>query len=158
MSIGGGFCFILPPILLSIAAGYVVTRMTMADTDAKTEDPMRTPDAETPDPFSLELGYGLIPLLEKDKEAGLLEQMKNARHTASVYQEPELPKVRIIDNMLLESYEYRIKIKGVEMWRGNIPLKNGERGDENNTGCSVSEASAIITSKLLEVFKNQAEE
>jgi flagellar biosynthesis protein FlhA len=72
------------------------------------------------DPLSLELGYGLIPLVDKDQGAELLERITRIRKEAALDLGLVVPRIRIIDNMRLEPSEYCLKIKGVEVGRGLI--------------------------------------
>jgi flagellar biosynthesis protein FlhA len=74
------------------------------------------------DPISLELGYGLIPLVDKDKGADLLERITRIRKESALDMGLVVPRIRIIDNMRLEPSEYSFKIKGVQMGRGIIRL------------------------------------
>jgi flagellar biosynthesis protein FlhA len=72
------------------------------------------------DPLSLELGYGLIPLVDKDKGAELVERIQRLRKEAGLEIGLVIPKIRIIDNMRLDSAEYCFKIKGMEVGRAKI--------------------------------------
>jgi flagellar biosynthesis protein FlhA len=72
------------------------------------------------DSLSLELGYGLIPLVDKEKGAELLERVQGVRRQAALDLGLVIPKVRIIDNIALEPAEYCFKIKGVDSGRGKI--------------------------------------
>jgi flagellar biosynthesis protein FlhA len=74
------------------------------------------------DPISLELGYGLIPLVDKDKGAELLERVTRIRKESALDMGLVVPRIRIIDNMRLEPSEYCFKIRGVEVGRGIIRL------------------------------------
>ena len=74
------------------------------------------------DPLSLELGYALIPLVDKDKGAELLERITRIRREAALDLGLVAPRIRIIDNMRLEPSEYCFKIKGVEVARGKIRM------------------------------------
>lgn len=74
------------------------------------------------DPISLELGYGLIPLVDRDKGAELLERITRIRKESALDMGLVVPRIRIIDNMRLEPSEYCFKIKGVEVGRGVIRL------------------------------------
>ncbi len=76
------------------------------------------------DPISLELGYGLIPLVDKDKGAELLERVTRIRKESALDMGLVVPRIRIIDNMRLEPSEYCFKIKGVEVGRGLIRLSS----------------------------------
>ncbi len=72
------------------------------------------------DPLSLELGYGLIPLVDKDQGAELLERITRIRKEAALDLGLVVPRIRIIDNMRLEPSEYCLKIKGVDVGTGVI--------------------------------------
>jgi flagellar biosynthesis protein FlhA len=74
------------------------------------------------DPLSLEIGYGLIPLVDKDKGAELLDRITRIRREAALDLGLVVPRIRIIDNMRLEPSEYCFKIKGVEVGRGVIKM------------------------------------
>ena len=74
------------------------------------------------DPLALELGYGLIPPVDKDKGAELLERVTRIRRESALDLGLVVPRIRIIDNMRLEPSEYCFKIKGVEVARGRIRM------------------------------------
>ena len=77
---------------------------------------------EPPDQLSLELGFGLIPLVDKDKGAELLERMQGMRRQIALDMGIVIPKIRIIDNMLLGSSEYCFKIRGVDVGKSTIRI------------------------------------
>ena len=74
------------------------------------------------DALSLELGYGLVPLVEKEKGAELLERVQGVRRQSALDLGLVIPKVRIIDNSILEPSEYCFKIKGVDTGKGKIRI------------------------------------
>jgi flagellar biosynthesis protein FlhA len=74
------------------------------------------------DPLELEIGYGLIPMVDKDKGAELLDRITRIRREAALDLGLVVPRIRIIDNMRLEPSEYCFKIKGVEVGRGVIKM------------------------------------
>ncbi|MDR2020754.1 MAG: flagellar biosynthesis protein FlhA [Treponema sp.] len=74
------------------------------------------------DPLSLELGYGLIPLVDRDKGAELLERVQRTRRESALDLGLVIPSIHIVDNMQLEPSEYCFKIKGVEVGRGKIRM------------------------------------
>ncbi|MDR2468560.1 MAG: flagellar biosynthesis protein FlhA [Spirochaetaceae bacterium] len=76
------------------------------------------------DPLSLELGYGLIPLVDKDKGAELMERIKMLRRQSALDLGLVIPRIRIIDNMALDPAEYCFKINGVEFGRGKIRMSH----------------------------------
>lgn len=74
------------------------------------------------DSLSLELGFGLIPLVRKEKGAELLERITRIRNEAKLDMGFVIPKIRIQDNMTLDPNDYSFKIKGIEAGRANIRL------------------------------------
>jgi flagellar biosynthesis protein FlhA len=74
------------------------------------------------DALLLELGYGLVPLVENEKGAELLERVQGVRRQSALDLGLVIPKVRIVDNSILEPSEYCFKIKGVIAGRGKIRL------------------------------------
>ena len=64
------------------------------------------------DPLSLELGFALIPLVDKEKGAELLERITRIRRESALDMGLVVPPIRIIDNMQLGPNEYCFKIKG----------------------------------------------
>jgi flagellar biosynthesis protein FlhA len=88
------------------------------------DDKGDVPQMEPPDPLSLELGFGLIPLVDKDKGAELLERMKGMRRQIGLDMGIVIPKIRIIDNMLLGSSEYCFKIRGIDVGKSTIRMGN----------------------------------
>ena len=74
------------------------------------------------DTLSMELGYGLIPLVDKEKGADLLERVQGVRRQSALELGLVIPKVHIMDNISLDPSEYCFKIKGVDIGRGRIRL------------------------------------
>ncbi len=74
------------------------------------------------DNLSLELGYALIPLVNKEKGAELLERITRIRNEAKLDMGFVIPKIHIQDNMTLPPNEYSFKIKGIEAGHAEIRL------------------------------------
>lgn len=72
------------------------------------------------DLIRLELGYGLLPLINYQKGHRLTEQIKALRKQLARELGFVMPAVRIQDNMQLPSNTYILKIKEVECARGDI--------------------------------------
>ena len=116
---------------LGLLSGYTAYRLSSQKTvaaqaaeEAQSGGEQEAPAEMSPvvpfDPLSLELGYGLIPLVDKDQGAELLERITRIRKEAALDLGLVVPRIRIIDNMRLEPSEYCLKIKGVEVGRGMI--------------------------------------
>ena len=101
----------------------------IAKTMAGTKKPQHEKPAEISpvvplDILSLDLGYGLVQLVEKEKGAELLDRIQSVRQQTALELGVVFPKVRIQDNAMLEPSEYRFKIKGVDVGRGKIKIGN----------------------------------
>jgi flagellar biosynthesis protein FlhA len=77
---------------------------------------------QLPDDLTLELGYGLIPLVDKDRGAELMERIQGVRSRIAFDLGLAISRVRILDNLLLEPSEYCINIRGVDVGRGKIHM------------------------------------
>ncbi len=89
---------------------------------SKPKDPGDISPVAPLDPISIELGYGLVPLVDKDQGAELLERITKIRREAALDLGLVVPRIRIIDNMRLEPTEYCMKIRGVELGKGSLRL------------------------------------
>lgn len=72
------------------------------------------------DPISIQLGYGLIPLADENKESNLTNHIAAVRSQISHEIGIVLPAVRIQDNLQFEPNAYSIRIKGNELASGKI--------------------------------------
>ncbi len=74
--------------------------------------------------MELELGYGLIPLVDTDQGGDLLERIVMIRRQCAVELGFIMPPIRIRDNMQLRPNQYIIKIKSSEIAGGELQLDN----------------------------------
>ncbi|MEN6349770.1 MAG: flagellar biosynthesis protein FlhA [Syntrophomonas sp.] len=72
--------------------------------------------------MEMELGYGLIPLVDTDQGGDLLERIVMIRRQCAVDMGFIVPPIRIRDNMQLKPNSYLIKIKGIEIASGELIL------------------------------------
>jgi flagellar biosynthesis protein FlhA len=72
------------------------------------------------DALRLELGYGLLPLINYQKGHRLTEQIKALRRQMARELGFVIPAVRIQDNMQLPPNTYVVKVKEIEAARGDI--------------------------------------
>ena len=92
---------------------------------ASNQEGASSPDSEKiplPDILSLELGFALIPLVNTEKGAELLERIRRIRNEFKLDMGFLIPKIRIQDNMTLNPNDYSFKIKGIEAGHANIRL------------------------------------
>jgi flagellar biosynthesis protein FlhA len=72
------------------------------------------------DSLRLELGYGLLPLINYQKGHRLTEQIKALRRQMARELGFIIPAVRIQDNMQLPANSYVLKVKEIECGRGEV--------------------------------------
>lgn len=72
------------------------------------------------DPLELEIGYGLIPLVDIDQGGDLLGRITEIRKQCALEIGIIVPPIRIRDNIQLQNNEYVIKIRGVDVARGEV--------------------------------------
>jgi len=89
-----------------------------AQTAAPAEEPITT--ALRIDELRLELGFGLLPLINDTRGFRLTDQIKALRRQLATEMGFIMPPVRILDNMQLASNAYVIRVKEVEAGRGDL--------------------------------------
>ncbi|HUU40564.1 MAG TPA: FHIPEP family type III secretion protein, partial [Desulfatiglandales bacterium] len=67
------------------------------------------------DPLELEVGYGLIPLVDKEQGGEFLDRVRSIRRQFAIEMGLVIPPIHIRDNLQLNSSEYRIILKGVSI-------------------------------------------
>jgi flagellar biosynthesis protein FlhA len=72
------------------------------------------------DIIRLELGYGLLPLVQGEGDNKLTDQIKGLRRQLAEDMGYILPAVRIQDNLQLPSNTYVVKVKEIEVGRGDV--------------------------------------
>ncbi|HHT96695.1 MAG TPA: EscV/YscV/HrcV family type III secretion system export apparatus protein, partial [Clostridiales bacterium] len=72
------------------------------------------------DPIELEFGYGVIPLADINQGGDLLDRVVMIRRQVALELGSVVPIIRLRDNIQLNPNEYVIKIKGVEVAKGEI--------------------------------------
>ncbi len=74
------------------------------------------------DQLELEIGYGLIPLVDTEQHGDLLERITNIRKQIAMTLGFIMPPMRIRDNITIKPGEYNIKIKGSVVAKGDLVL------------------------------------
>lgn len=124
---------LIPVGALFIFYGYTILRRQKASFAKKLEEEQKAKNKKTGessdaspvaplDALCLELGYALIPLVNKENGAELLERVTRIRREMALDLGLVVPKIRIIDNMQLNPDEYSFKIRGIEAGRSRIKL------------------------------------
>ncbi|MEA1996601.1 MAG: flagellar biosynthesis protein FlhA, partial [Gemmatimonadota bacterium] len=72
------------------------------------------------DPLELEIGYGLIPLVDTEQGGDLLGRITEIRKQCALEIGIIVPPIRIRDNIQLKNNEYVIKIRNVDVARSEV--------------------------------------
>jgi flagellar biosynthesis protein FlhA len=124
----------VPFMLLAVICGYAAwtaqarqaaRKAVEAEADAAAHPP--APLREEPissalqiDTVRLELGYGLLPLINSERGSRLTDQIKALRRQLAGDMGFIMPSVRIQDNLQLPANTYIIRVKEIEAGRGEI--------------------------------------
>jgi flagellar biosynthesis protein FlhA len=138
----------IPFLALSIMAGtaaFLITRTQRRAVTAEVqqqkkkeaavpilEEPIAT--ALTIDAIRLELGYGLLGLINTERGHRLTDQIKALRRQLATEMGFILPAVRIQDNLQINANSYIVRVKEIEAGRGdlrpNMIMVMDPRGDK----------------------------
>jgi flagellar biosynthesis protein FlhA len=89
--------------------------------EAPAPPPSDTQDMFVPvDPLGLEVGYGLISLVDTSQGGELLHRIKMLRKQLALEMGFVMPAIHIRDNLQLKPNEYSFLLKGVEIARGEL--------------------------------------
>ncbi|WP_108669677.1 flagellar biosynthesis protein FlhA [Peribacillus acanthi] len=166
--------YTIPLAGLLIGGGYLISRTPVPDQDEIHEleqeietDEMKSPESVvnllSVDPIEFEFGYGLIPLADANQGGDLLDRVVMIRRQLAIELGLVIPVVRIRDNIQLNPNEYRLKIKGNEMARGELLLDHylamsPGMEDDSIDGIDTIEPSFGLPAKWIgEDMKEQAE-
>lgn len=94
------------------------------------------------DLLELEVGYGLVPLVDAAQQGELLERIRNIRKNIAQKMGFIVPPIHIHDNLQLKPHEYSILIKGARVGGGNL---NGQFLAMDSGTASVEIAGAKTT-------------
>ncbi len=70
--------------------------------------------------LEVEIGYGLIPIVDAEQNGELLEKIRAIRKQIAVELGIVVPPMKLRDNLQLGASEYVVLLKGIEMGRGNL--------------------------------------
>ncbi len=112
-------------------AGRLLSRKVKAAEEAAEEAERMAEEAEAPperegqdrfitDVLELELGYGLLPLVDERRGGDLLQRISKIRRQVGQELGVVVHPVRVRDNLQLDANHYVIKLKGVEIARSEL--------------------------------------
>lgn len=166
--------YTMPLAAALIIGGYMISRAPTPDEEElqTIEEELQTDEMKSPesvvnllsvDPIEFEFGYGLIPLADTNQGGDLLDRVVMIRRQLAIEMGLVIPVVRIRDNIQLNPNEYRLKIKGNELARGELLLDHylamsPGTDDDAIEGIDTIEPSFGLPAKWIsEDMKEQAE-
>ena len=117
----------IPFILLSLVIGVSVfifgkrkeelneQKIKVKKQEAVDEGPEPVEHLLMVDPLELEVGYGLIPLVDREQGGKFLDRVRSIRRQFAMEMGMVIPPIHIRDNLQLSSSEYQIVLKGVKI-------------------------------------------
>lgn len=168
--------FFLTTALASLLffTGYIIDRKPAIpdEPDEEEVDEAESAKLHTPenvvnlinlDPIEFEFGYALIPLADANQGGDLLERVIMIRRQLAIELGMVIPVVRIRDNIQLNPNEYRLKIKGNEVAKGELMLDHylamaPDMDDDGIEGIDTLEPAFGLPAKwITEEHKDEAE-
>ncbi|KRM96855.1 flagellar biosynthesis protein FlhA [Liquorilactobacillus aquaticus DSM 21051] len=86
----------------------------------ETQDEEESVSSFQVEPIAIEIGYGLIPIVDSSVDNSLMSRIVSIRKQTARELGILVNPVRIRDNLYLESNDYSIKIRGNEVGKGDI--------------------------------------
>ena len=126
----------IPFFCLAVACGFIGYNLRKANLEGTEPTPEeREVQAKTEatrpenivsllqvDPMELEIGYSLIPLVDTGQGGDLLDRIVMIRRQCALELGLVVPTIRIRDNIQIKPNAYIIKLKGMEIARGELLL------------------------------------
>jgi flagellar biosynthesis protein FlhA len=117
----------IPFILLSVLIGgitYLLRLKKVAQETKQIEDKQQQKSEVGPEPvehlllvdtLEVEVGYGLISLVDREQGGEFLDRVRSIRRQFALDMGLVIPPIHIRDNLQIKSSEYRILLKGVKI-------------------------------------------
>ena len=96
------------------------------------------------DPLEVEVGYGLIPLVDEEHGGSLLHRITIIRRQVAMELGIVVPMVRIRDNLQLTPSAYVVRLRGIEIGGGDLMLGHYLA---MNAGLATEELDGVITTE-----------
>ena len=96
------------------------------------------------DPLEIEVGYGLIPLVDEDHGGSLLNRITIIRRQVAMDLGIVVPMIRIRDNLQLSASTYVVKLRGIEIGRGELMVNQFLA---MNSGLATEEIEGVETTE-----------
>jgi flagellar biosynthesis protein FlhA len=130
---GGGNARALPP---GASGGNLPTRAGDMD-DVGLDTPEEVQSLLTLDTLELEVGYGLVPLVDENQNGNLLSRIRSIRRQFALDMGVVLPSLHLRDNLQLKPGQYSLLIKGNEVASAEILIDHFLAMDPGNAKNSI---------------------
>lgn len=121
----------LPFFAMGAMLGYVAHRLEQSNVKAENEEKQKSVEVKKTSPqnleellnmelVELEVGYGLVHLVDTEQNGDLLERITHMRKLFALDWGVIIPSVKIKDNLELKPGGYSVKIKGVQVAKGEL--------------------------------------
>jgi flagellar biosynthesis protein FlhA len=120
-----GLAFAIGPLGYFALAGQKRSEREKAEETQKAAVPPSPEQVESLlnlDRLELEVGYGLVPIVDEEQNGDLLNRIRSIRRQFALEMGFVIPPLRVRDNLQLKPGEYRILIKGGEVAKGDMML------------------------------------
>jgi len=119
MVLGGGFA-LLANRLSKKESVRVSEDAKKKDAEKLKKEPEKIENLLGVDPLELEVGYGLVNLVDGEKDGDLLERITGIRKQFALEMGIVVPPLRIRDNLELKPGDYQVLLKGVAIAQGSL--------------------------------------
>jgi len=119
-----------PPLILLMVScygmAYLLSRHQQAVTaqaaaaKARPTGPERIEQHLSPDPMELDVGYGLICLVDRKQGGDLLDRVTNMRRQVAQEMGIVVPPIRIRDDIQLQPNQFRVKLRGLTIGEAEV--------------------------------------
>lgn len=121
----------LPFFAMGGMLGYLAHRMEQSNAKAEIEEKQKSVEVKKTSPqnleellnmelVELEVGYGLVHLVDTEQNGDLLERITHMRKLFALDWGVIIPSVKIKDNLELKPGGYSVKIKGIQVAKGEL--------------------------------------
>ncbi len=121
----------LPFFTMGAMLGYLAYRMEQSNLKAEASEKQKSVEVKKTSPqnleellnmelVELEVGYGLVHLVDTEQNGDLLERITHMRKLFALDWGVIIPSVKIKDNLELKPGGYSVKIKGIQVAKGEL--------------------------------------
>lgn len=118
-----GFFWVLFFLLKRSSAKFAVEEMEQREKKNNVQEPQSEEGVEKlfhVDRMGIEVGYKIVPLVDPQKNGGILERINALRRQMARDMGMIVPPIRVRDNLQLGANQYVIKIRGQDVAKGDI--------------------------------------